>query len=118
MIGNMEEVVDSIREAAEKMGSRNSKLAEASLEQGREYARRVDEMDERDEARKAIRDAERKKRQQEFNARLDRAAAVAAKEVGGGGLMASSRKEPVKRKTQITTLLMCTYSKVESVQRK
>eukprot|EP00904_Undaria_pinnatifida_P010876 jgi/Undpi1/6919/HiC_scaffold_21.g09394.m1 len=80
MIGNMEEVVNSIREAAEKMGSRNSKLAEASLEQGREYARRVDEMDERDEARKAIRDAERKNRQQEFNARLDRAAAVAAKE--------------------------------------
>eukprot|EP00904_Undaria_pinnatifida_P011818 jgi/Undpi1/7767/HiC_scaffold_23.g10240.m1 len=85
MIGNMEEVVDSIRESAEKMGSRNNKnheLAEASLEQGREHARRLDEMDERDEAREAIRDAERKKRQQDFDARQDQAAAVAAKEVG------------------------------------
>ena len=54
MIGNMEEIVNSIRESAEKMGSRNNKnheIAEASLEQGREHARRLDEMDERDEAR-------------------------------------------------------------------
>ena len=111
MIGNMEEVVDSIRESAEKMGSRNNKnheLAEASLEQGREHARRLDEMDERDEAREAIRDAERKKRQQDFDARQDQAAAVAAKEVGEEGLLVSGRKESVIRETKRSTLPMCT----------
>ena len=65
MVGNMEEVVDSMRETAGELSERvNNKreLAEACLEQSRNHARHIDEMDERHEARYTIRDAERKKK--------------------------------------------------------
>ena len=84
MVGNRGEVVDSIRETAEQLSGRNSQtheLAEACLGQGRDHAKRIAEMDERDQARDAIMDAQRRKRQQEMGARQDQAAIVAAKEV-------------------------------------
>ena len=76
--------MDSIRETGEQLSGQNSQnheLAEACLEQGRDHAKRIAEMDERDQARDAIMDAQRRKRQQEMDARQDEAAVVAAREV-------------------------------------